>query len=329
MAVRISPLWWPLWALSSPVVATKMLRHAPVFRGNCMQARALNTQRIDSALRLDLPELDFLELTVLVDEKTRDGFRGDPGVSYLIETDRGVVLFDVGFGPDSPTLAHNLAKLDKPLSRVESVVISHLHPDHMGGLTAYRERTVRIPPELSELRDRICYLPDEARAPDFRGEVVREPRMVGAGIATTGPLARSMYFHGICEEQVLLARLRNRGLVVITGCGHPTVQVILEMVRHLADEPVFALAGGLHFPLTESRVKRRGLQVQMFMGTGKPPWRKIRDEDLTQAIACINTAGIRQVLISGHDSCDHAIERMSRELDAETSVLAAGGTYRL
>ena len=67
----------------------------------------------------------------------------------------------------------------------------------------------------------------------------------------------------------------------------------------------------------------------MFMGTGKPPWQKIRDEDLSQAIACINAAGIHQVLISGHDSCDHAIERMTRELDAETSVLTAGGTYRL
>ena len=35
---------------------------------------------------LELPELDFLELTVLVDEKTGEGFRGDPGVSYLVRT---------------------------------------------------------------------------------------------------------------------------------------------------------------------------------------------------------------------------------------------------
>ena len=38
---------------------------------------------------------------------TEDGFRSDPGVSYLVKTDLGALLFDVGFGPDSPTLSHN------------------------------------------------------------------------------------------------------------------------------------------------------------------------------------------------------------------------------
>ena len=58
-----------------------------------------------------------------------------------------------------------------------------------------------------------------------------------------------MFFHGVCEEQVLLARLRNRGLVVITGCGHPTVQVILAMVRQLSNEPVFATCRRASFPV--------------------------------------------------------------------------------
>ena len=51
--------------------------------------------------------------------------------------------------------------------------------------------------------------------------------------------------------------------VQVEGRGESIVRILFE---HLADEPVFALAGGLHFPLTESRLKRRGLQVQMFMG---------------------------------------------------------------
>ena len=29
------------------------------------------------------------------------------------------------------------------------------------------------------------------------------------------------------EEQALVARLRGKGLVVVTGCGHPTIEVIL------------------------------------------------------------------------------------------------------
>jgi hypothetical protein len=36
---------------------------------------------------------------------------GDAGVSYLFRTDRGALLFDVGFGPERPALEHNAAKL--------------------------------------------------------------------------------------------------------------------------------------------------------------------------------------------------------------------------
>ena len=101
----------------------------------------LNRDRLQQAEPLDLPELDFLELTVLVEEKTEDGFCGDAGVSYLFRTDRGALLFDVGFGPERPALAHNAAKLQFNLDQVDALAISHLHPDHMGGLKASRDET--------------------------------------------------------------------------------------------------------------------------------------------------------------------------------------------
>jgi hypothetical protein len=31
--------------------------------------------------------------------------------------------------------------------------------------------------------------------------------------------------------------------------------------------------------------------------------------------------------LSGHDTCDHALDRMMKELDAETQILEAGATY--
>ena len=329
MAPRMSPLMWPLLALASPVLVPKMLRRNRVFRENRSRAESLNRQRIDGAQTLELPELDFLELTVLVDEKTVDGFRGDPGVSYLVRTNLGTSLFDVGFGPDSPTLSHNAAKLGVDFSAVDAVVISHLHPDHMGGMTAFKSNSVRIPKELDDLKGKPCFLPDAAEATEFAGNVVGTPKVLTAGIGTTGPLARSLFFLGMCEEQALVARIRGKGLVVITGCGHPTIEVILEMVRQLSDEPIYAIAGGIHFPVTKSRSQRRGIQVQMFFGTGKPPWQRISNNDLNRTIAHINEAGPKRVLLSAHDTCDHALARMADELDAETVVLKAGETYRL
>jgi 7,8-dihydropterin-6-yl-methyl-4-(beta-D-ribofuranosyl)aminobenzene 5'-phosphate synthase len=153
--------------------------------------------------------------------------------------------------------------------------------------------------------------------------------MLAAGVGTTGSLARSLFFLGLCEEQALVARIRDKGLVVITGCGHPTVEVILRMVRRLSGEPVYAIAGGIHFPVTKSRSQRRGVQVQMLFGTGKPPWQRISDNDLGETISHINESAPREVLLSAHDTCDHALARMDDELNAETKVLKAGDTYRL
>lgn len=329
MALRISPLMWPLFALASPVLLPKMVRRNQVFQQNRMRAERLNRQRMDGARTLELPELQELELTVLVEERTEDGFRGEPGVSYLVKTDIGTVLFDVGYGPDSRTLSHNASRLAVDFSAVDALVISHLHPDHMGGMTAFESNSVQIPDELNALQGKPCFLPDMAEATDLRGEVVQIPRMLAAGVGTTGPLARSLFFLGHCEEQALVARIRDRGLVVIIGCGHPSMEVILEMIRRLSNEPIYAIAGGIHFPVTKSRSQRWGIQVQMFFGTGKPPWQRIRDNDLSRTIACMNAAGPRKVLLSAHDTCDHALDRLANELTAETVVLQAGRTYRL
>jgi len=67
----------------------------------------------------------------------------------------------------------------------------------------------------------------------------------------------------------------------------------------------------------------------MLLGTGKPPWQRIGDKDLSRTIDKINEAGPKEVLLSAHDTCDHALERLSRELTAETAVLEAGRTYTL
>jgi 7,8-dihydropterin-6-yl-methyl-4-(beta-D-ribofuranosyl)aminobenzene 5'-phosphate synthase len=134
---------------------------------------------------------------------------------------------------------------------------------------------------------------------------------------------------GFTEEQALLARLKDKGLVVITGCGHPTIEIVLEMVERLSKDPLYAVGGGLHFPVTGGRGNRAGIQLQTILGTGKPPWQRITDEDLSKTISAINSAGPNRVFLSGHDTCDHALERMTRELNAETDVLVAGATYRV
>jgi len=329
VSFRISPVWWPVLAVASPVIAPWLLVRNRHFQKGRARATELNQERTSQAEPLEIPELDYLDLTVLVEWKAKEGFVGDAGVSYLFKTELGSMLYDVGFGPTRPALAHNAAKLGFHLDQVDALTISHLHSDHMGGIPAQRSRQVTVPDELMSPGLKPCFLPDKAEAKGFKAELVERPRLLAAGIASTGPLARSLFLFGHTEEQALLARVKDKGLVVFTGCGHPTIEVILEMVGRLSKEPLYAIGGGLHFPVTGGRGNRAGIQFQTIIGTGKPAWQRITDEDLSRTIATINDAGPKKVYLSGHDTCDYALDRMKKELRSETEVLNAGATYRL
>ena len=326
MKPRIAYWVWPLLAALSPLVAALLLAKGLRYRRNLAEVERRNTERMDQAGQLDLPELEKLELVVLSEFLVEEGFSGEAGVSYLLDGGQGQVLFDVGFGPE--VMSNNARRLGVTLEGVEALVISHLHPDHMGGSMAVRRRSVALP-DLGLRSPLPCFLPDQASADHHENHVVAGPLLLPGGLATTGPLARSLYFFGWTEEQALVARLRGKGLVVISGCGHPTLQVILAMVRRLSDEPIHAVIGGFHFPVTGGRLRLPGWDAQTMLGTGKPPWQRITDEDLTAAIQALREAAPRRVLLSAHDSCDHALERFSSELDAEVELLRAGGRYTL
>lgn len=329
MSYRISPAWWPIIGLSSPVLFPILLAKNSRYKQNITKSLRINKERMECAEPLEMPQLDNFELTVLVEQKVDKNFLGAAGVSYLIKTDLGSMLFDLGYGPENPALGHNAKKMDFKMGQLDAVVISHLHPDHMGGFKAVREKRVTVPQEIGGTEELPCFLPAEANVKGGQAEFVVGPRMLAAGVASTGPLARSLFLMGWTEEQAIVARLKNKGLVVFTGCGHPTIEVIVQMVKRLSDEPIYAIGGGLHFPITDSPLRKPGLKVQMIWGTGKPPWKRLTDDDLSRTIDNLNAMRPKHVFLSAHDTCDHAIDRFMNELKSETKVLRAGATYQL
>lgn len=328
MSPIVSPAWWPVLAVASPLLAPILAWSEVRFRAERRAAAARNEGRARFAPPLELPELEFIEVTPLVEHEHADGFLGDPGVSYWIRTDRGSILFDVAFGASRPSLAHNAARLGFALSSVDAVVLSHPHPDHMGGHSAVRHREIGIPPEIADAAP-----PCHATLPctlATRAAIVSEgPRLVAAGLATTGPLSRALFIEGSVEEQALVGRLRGRGTVVVTGCGHPGLEVLADVARRMAPGRLHAIVGGLHFPVTASRWRAGGVALQRLFGTGKPPWSPICDADLDRAITTLDDLGLDRLLISAHDSCDRALARLRSELSAQVEVLAAGRTLRI
>ena len=327
MTRRISPLWWPVLAAGSPLLIPWLMARNLGFKRDQALAQSQNRERIQKAALLDLPELGSLELTPLVEWEHAPGFKREPGVSYWLKSDQGDLLYDIGFGPQIGALEHNSAKLGFSLARTPTVVISHLHMDHMGGEKAQKDKTVRLPTSLGGSSGVTCYVPDKTNNTDLRTELVQGPMVLPGGMGTTGPLARRLFLMGWCEEQAIIVNLKGKGLVVITACTHPGIQTVIKMAQKLSSEPIHAIVGGMHFPLSESRLKKPGFEPIMIFGTGKPPWQRITKDDLHQAIAAINQAGPQRVLLSAHDTCDQGLAIMQKELKAETEVLKAGETY--
>ena len=329
MAFRVSPGWWPVLAVASPVLVPWMMSKNRRFKENREKAARMNEEMIQSAEPLPLPALDRLELTVVCEHEREEGFTGEAGVSYLLRTEEGALLYDIGFGAQYTTFSDNTSRLGLKMEDVDALAISHLHADHMGGLKAQRSRRVALPAAFGAAGGKPCYLPDTAVAEGFDVRITGAPRMLEGGIASTGPLARSLYFFGLTQEQALVAHVKGKGLFVLTGCGHPTIEVVIRMVRHLSDEPIYAIGGGLHFPVTKGRGNYGGFQLQTIVGTGKPWWERVTDTDLTSTIQAIRKESPKRLLLSAHDTCDHALRRISQEVAAEVEILKAGATYVL
>ena len=74
-----------------------------------------------------------MQLTVLVDNNTAIDkyYLGEPGISFYIEDDSENILFDCGY---SDVCKINAERMGVDLSRITTLVFSHGHDDHTGGL---------------------------------------------------------------------------------------------------------------------------------------------------------------------------------------------------
>ena len=190
------------------------------------------------------------------------------------------LLFDAGISPHG--LMHNMDVLEVRPRDIHSIVLSHGHVDHTQGLVGLLKRVGkrRMPVLLhpDAFLNRKLIFPDghEARtpAPDRRlleqaGVEFIEARgpsyLVEGLVLVTGQIHRSTDFEQgfpihyaeidgtwqpdplIHDDQALVVHVRDKGLVVLTGCGHAGAINTLRYARALTGiEPIYALLGGLH-----------------------------------------------------------------------------------
>ncbi|MFP4474830.1 MAG: MBL fold metallo-hydrolase [Desulfatibacillaceae bacterium] len=262
-------------------------------------------------------EVDRLEVLPLVDYYASDeGLRTEPGVSYLVRAGDKNILLDLGLNAkkEHPSpLLHNMQALDVDPQSLDMIFISHPHLDHLGGMAEQKSGTFSVSQGPVDLPGIPVYAPAPLEAgphnPRPNVEVITRPTKLAEGVASMGVIPRNLYLAGYTPEQALVVNVRGKGLVIIIGCGHQTIERILEQAERLFDEPVHAVIGGLHFPVHGGRIKVGPLDMQAIVGADRPPWNSVNEKDVASGLAALTRADPRLVALSPHDSSDWAIDR--------------------
>lgn len=210
--------------------------------------------------------------------------RAEHGFSFLIRASQGSeshsVIFDAG---STETGAVDNAKLlGVDLRDVESLILSHGHPDHWGGLLSvlHTVRRSGVPlilhPDVFLKRGRVRRGRVESYPSFPRKKRLREAgakiiltctpyEVAGGMISTTGEITHYTDFerghpsHGVFvrnrwrrdpwlrDDNALLVNVKGRGLVVFSGCAHAgIVNTVLHAQKVTGMKQVYAVMGGFH-----------------------------------------------------------------------------------
>lgn len=190
--------------------------------------------------------VEGLRITVTYDNNPHlSGLRPAWGFSCFIRGPQKSILFDTG--GDAPVLLKNMDSLSIKPDDVDIVVISHAHGDHTGGLNALLDENPGI----------AVYLP-ESFSVSFKKQVreygadvfgVNNPTEVCRGVYSVGQLGTSI------KEQSLVIST-DKGLIVITGCAHPGIGLIVNKAKEVFEANVLLAMGGFHLSrASESEIK--------------------------------------------------------------------------
>ncbi len=223
------------------------------------------------------------------------GTLGEHGFSVLVESGDGqAILFDTGQGA---TLLHNAGRMNKELSRVSTVVISHGHYDHAGGLLPLLRdagpKHVYGHPQMFSYRYRlkdtgesidigIPYSQLDLEAAGATFDLSEEFRQIAPEIYLTGEVPRLSSFEegdqglftdgnkslDTAPDDQSMVLDTEKGLVVILGCCHSgLINTLDHILNCLGRKDIYAVIGGTHLGFcsqnqldrTVSEISKRGI----------------------------------------------------------------------
>ncbi len=213
---------------------------------------------------------DTVRITILYDAfGKRSAMEKDWGYSAFVEYGGKRILFDTGDNPE--ILAKNAKAKGVDLSRLDFVVLSHRHGDHMGGmdylLRANPNVKIYAPKEnfgvYGSSLPNTFYRRDESLAPDQRYYDGSPPPVMKFGsawphahfdlIESTTQIAPGIHLISLVSEKPGTLELRELslaietpdGIVLVVGCSHPGIENIVRAAASI-NTHIHLVIGGLH-----------------------------------------------------------------------------------
>ncbi len=193
---------------------------------------------------------------------------------------RGTILFDTGLNPRN--VLYNIDALEVDVADIQAIVLSHGHADHAMGLSGFVQRLgsrnmpLILHPDAYLERKIILPNGDESYLPPPRkSDLLREhiqvieevgPSMlIEEMVLISGEVTRTTSFEKgfpvhyakhdsewtpdplIHDDQCAILHVRNKGLVIVTGCGHSGIINVIRNAQALTGiQTVYAVIGGFH-----------------------------------------------------------------------------------
>jgi len=237
---------------------------------------------------IDIAAFDSTEIVQrampVKDMEIKNSVLAEHGFSAVLTIGKGdrprSMIFDFGFSEHGA--AFNADALGVDLSNVETMVLSHGHMDHFGGLVPLAKRVgkrdielvlhpaaFRTPRYVKITEDLKLHLPplteERLREAGVSSVKTKECKALLAGtLLYLGEISRRtefekgfprMFYDDAGEEKwdpieddtAIVAHVKGKGLVILSGCAHAG---IINTVRYAQEvtgvEPVHVVMGGFH-----------------------------------------------------------------------------------
>jgi 7,8-dihydropterin-6-yl-methyl-4-(beta-D-ribofuranosyl)aminobenzene 5'-phosphate synthase len=226
--------------------------------------------------------VEKLKLTVLVDDLTnphKTELQAKHGLSIYVEMrERNEVInVLVDTGPSPETILHNADAMDVNLDKINVILLSHGHYDHVGGLLGVLKRirgaivVVAHPATFNSkfaYRPYLTYIGSGISLPEIEasgGVLLRakNPIKIADNILSSGEVERGTAFEQVegfwkvddetlvedimLDDQSLIVNMNGRGLVIIAGCAHSGIINTIQQAQQITGvSRVHAIIGGFH-----------------------------------------------------------------------------------